>query len=689
MTRPAASASAPAKRASPPVAVGSPNRLVAVIGIAGVAALAVITLASPGATRMFAWPWTLAYATALAAPVLSLIARAFDRHQPLALPAPTWTGVAAASALVIVASALASPHRGPSLLGGAPLLAALAFFFVAFDWLQTGEARAEQLVHGLGIFFAAAAIVSLALWASDLPGRAAAEIFSARNPYPLGHSNYTAGLALLALPWFARLGLRSPRPMSYAWAGGIALALTMLFTSGSRGGLLGLAVLTLGALIAAPLDRPRKIYLGVGLVLIGLALALANPRTRAMFQPAPPTAELNISNLQRSSMLTAGLRMGADRPLLGWGPGTTPLVYPRYRAGLEGGVENVLQLHSLPVQLWAELGVFSLVCAAGFVVLVARHARREPTAALAVTGYAVLALTDWQLDVPVFAFAVAVCVALLATPAEQCHALRDTAPRLARVLTGAAALVAFAIVTLLGHRDPTPEMNVRALALAQDPANAGPAAALLRESLALNPDQEIAHFNLGWLLVVRDPAAAEKHFLSAARLVPDKGGVYLGLGLARLNQTLATSAAHAFALECLNDPAFLRSPWWREPPIAAQRDATRAEFLRLIASAKKNLPAGSWAAAQLDRLIALAPDLGNVPAGPERTFFRERTGYPVLMRDLDLSTPTDLYPVREVQPEAALVAHTGTVVDRSMAPLPAKGWLPTPLLRQLLDAPRE
>ena len=48
--------------------------------------------------------------------------------------------------------------------------------------------------------------------------------------------------------------------------------------------------------------------------------------------------------------------------------------------------------------------------------------------------------------------------------------------------------------------------------------------ALLRESLALNPDQEIAHFNLGWLLVVRAPAEAERHFLAAARLVPDKGG---------------------------------------------------------------------------------------------------------------------------------------------------------------------
>jgi tetratricopeptide (TPR) repeat protein len=236
-------------------------------------------------------------------------------------------------------------------------------------------------------------------------------------------------------------------------------------------------------------------------------------------------------------------------------------------------------------------------------------------------------------------------------------------------------LVLLALVTLLGRRDPAPELNLRALALARDPAQAEPAAALLRASLALNPDQEIAHFNLGWLLLVRDPAAAEKHFLAAAQLVPDKGGVYLGLGLARLNQHRPADAVRAFALEGLNDPAFLTSPWWREPAVAAQRGAARAEFARLAALAAALVPAGSGPARQLARVAALAPTLGEVPAGPERSFFRARTGYPVLMRNLDLPTPVDLYPVRE----SAAPAPAGR---------PAKGWLPSPVLRQLLDAPR-
>jgi tetratricopeptide (TPR) repeat protein len=560
------------------------------------------------------------------------------------------------------------------LLACSPLLAGLALFFVLFDWLQDDAANSDKLILALGIFFAVTALASLTLWANDLTQRAPGEIFSARNPYPLGHSNYTAGLALLALPWFGRLGLRASRPASYAWAAAIALALAMLFTSASRGGLLGLAALTLGALAIAPLDRSRKIYLGVGLVFIGLAIALANPRTRAMFSPTPPDAELSQSNLQRSAMLTAGWRMGLDRPLLGWGPGATPLVYPNYRAGLEGGVENVLQLHSTPVQLWAELGAPAVISALGFIGLVMLNLRREPSAGLALLGYGAFALTDWQLDVPIFSLAVAACAALLAAPSEG-----STRPGR---IAGFSALAALALVVLLGHRDPAPELNVRALALARDPAKTEQAITLLRESLALNPDQEIAHFNLGWLLVVRSPAEAEKHFRAAAQLVPDKGGVYFGLGLARLNQPQSVGAARAFAVECLNDPAFLASPWWREAPVAAQRDATRAEFARLAALAKTLLPPHSWIGRQLDEVAVLAPTLGVVPAGDERTYFRERTGYPVLMRNLDLPTPVDLYPVRELVPDPKVVQYQSVVAP----PLPPKGWLPSTLLLRLLDA---
>jgi O-antigen ligase len=666
-----------------------------VVGIIGFVCLATITLASPGATRMFAWPWSLACAGALLAPVLLLMLRAFDQRQPLVLPARAWTGTAFAFAAVVLASALASPHRGPSLLWSAPLLSGVAFFFVAFDALQTGEAHRRCLANLAGLFCAVTVLTSLGLWLAGLGDHSFAEIVGARNPYPLGHSNYTAGFALLALPCLAILAWRMRGTLRAAWTVAAALALATLVTSGSRGGLLGLGALALAALTLAPFEAKKKIRIGATFAVVGLALALAHPRTRAMFASADPAAPPNVSNVQRAAMLTAGWRMGVDRPLLGWGPGITPLVYPRYRAGLDGGAENVLQLHSLPAQLWAELGLAGVACALALAVLAIRAAgtvchplddklphlssetdsdvchlmddKLRTAAAIALAGYAVFALTDWQLDVPVFAFAVASCAALLAKPTP--------AGTRTRRLTGAAVLIALALIALVGRRDFTPEINVRALALARDPTQAGRAAELFRESLALNPDQELVHFNLGWLLVVSDPAAAEKHFAAAAHLVPDKGGVYFGLGLARLNQGRRDDAtARALALECLNDPAFLSSPWWREPAIAAMRDATEAEFARLTGRAGALLPSEGWTAKQLRRVAALAPTLGRVPAGAERTYRRERTGYPVLMRNLDLPTPVDLFAVREV------TAPVG-------ASLPPKGWLPSPILLQLLDVP--
>src|SRR6185295_4156674 len=143
---------------------------------------------------------------------------------------------------------------------------------------------------------------------------------------------------------------------------------------------------------------------------------------------------------------------------------------------------------------------------------------------------------------------------------------------------GIVILLALTVLGVFGRRDPTPSMNTHALELARDPAKHLDAIALLQESLRLNRDQEIAHFNLGWLLVVSEPAAAEEHFVAAARLVPDKGGVYFGLGLARLNQGQRDNAARAFALECLNDPAFLVSPWWKTSALRETRTNTLARL---------------------------------------------------------------------------------------------------------------
>ena len=677
-------------------------RPVAALGVFGLAGLLLITLASPGATRMHAWPWTWVYAAVLLVPALLIVARAYDARQPLHLPSRAWTITACAFAAVVLGSAWASPWRGPALLWSAPLLAAIAVFFLVFDGLQTGPAplRRAQLLTGAGIFLAVVALAGNGLWLAGLLQHPGGDVWSARNPYPLGHSNYTAGLALLMLPLFTALALRDRGLRRAGWLAAVALAAALLLTSGSRGGFIGLAVLGLVHVPALARALRLNLWLVVTVMAVVLVAVLAlNPRTRTLLAGSAARATLQASDVQRSAMLDGGLAMGRHRPLLGWGPGTTPLAYPLYRRELAGGAENVLQLHNTPVQLLAELGASGLLVSLVLLGLALAASWASPDSRrvlLALSGYAIFTLTDWQLDVPVFAFALAAAGALL-VPATKPAFPRG---RFAVAVTTFAALI---LIGLWGRPDPTPELNVRALALARDAAQVDAAIALLSQSLALNSDQEIAHFNLGWLLVVRDPAAAARHFLAAARLVPDKGGVYFGLGLARLNQGQREGAVRAFALECINDPVFLTSPWWKNPAVGETRGAVTALTLQLLADYPRTL-ADSPSAREAAYLAALIRWLGgSVPpaeilaaansparaayfarrpappdftAAPARLYRRERTGYPVLMRNLDLATPVDLFDVQE----------NSLATGELRFLFPAKGWLPTPLLRAWLNS---
>lgn len=692
------------------------RRLEPFLATLGLAALLAVTVASPGATRMHAWPWSAVAAIASLAPAFLLLRRAFNRFHPLALPSLGWCLALLAAAAGIVASALASPYRGPAVLWSAPLLAGIAAFFVIFDWVHRepadAPARRQQLLTGSGIFLGMVALTSLGLWLAHLPALDIRAIFAARNPFPLGHSNYTAGLALLMLPCFWALAVRDRGGWRLAWAFSALLAIALLLTSGSRGGFLGLAALAL--LQVRTIARTLRVRLPVvflGGTLVFAALVYGNPRLRA----ALSGDELKLSDVQRRAMLHAGWQMGKDRPLLGWGPGTTPLVYPRYRAMLDGGAENVLQLHCTPVQIWAEFGGVNLLAALALALLAIRAARAFTAGSnllLALGGYAVFSFTDWQFDVPLFAAALAAALAFLAPAArrelayqswfslgERSWAVRwrEDPPAVRRVL-GVMTLLALTTLAVFGRRDPTPPLNTRALELARDPAKAGEAIELLRESLRLNPAQEIAHFNLGWLLVVSDPAAAETHFAAAARLVPDKGGVYFGLGLARLNQGRHDEAARAFALECLNDPAFLVSPWWRAAGVRETRTNTLARLVQYQALVLAALPANSPLRdeARYARELALWIGTGAPvvhPNSPARAAYfekqpsppafetasitgyrRERTGYPVLMRNLDLPTPVDLFDVQE----------NPLALGEYRFLFPAKGWLASPLLPALL-----
>jgi hypothetical protein len=253
---------------------------------------------------------------------------------------------------------------------------------------------------------------------------------------------------------------------------------------------------------------------------------------------------------------------------------------------------------------------------------------------------------------------------------------------------------AFRSLIVPGEGDTVPSdatLNSIALILAdpraygvEAPADPAKAVEMLRASLARDSDQEIAHFNLGWLLLQADPASAAQHFREAARLVPDKGGVYLGLSLALLAQGQSQEAGVAVAAEMVNDPAFCASPMWNLPAFAP----ARGSILRMAVLQLESIAPGDERARKIASIFLwLAGDTEAAEPGGRFTredfspslksavgVRRQRTAYPLVMRNADMPAPVDLQVV---------IDDAGT--RRKLAPLfPPKGWLTGPQLRKLL-----
>ena len=629
----------------PPLA----RRIPALIAIAGLVLLAAFTWIERGPSLALLWPWHL-YAQLLALlPALWLLAQLAVTGEFRRFGGLLDIGLLGFAGITI-ASALVSDRReiATSMLPIA--LVPVVLTYGLHQWLGADPAgRRKRLAEFGGLFLACATAVALGgwLWFRALPALAAggslAAILDGRNDWLLGHTVYTAGLALLCTTWLGGLAFERAGRSRLLCALGAMLGLILLFTSGSRSGFIGLAAWS-GWLLWTE-TRRRRWSMGrtATLTLVVLAaagaFALLHPRSRLIVREWHNSGTLNMGDRQRLAMAEFGLIALQERPLLGFGPGTTPLVYPAYRARLSGGVETALQLHSTPMQWLADSGTPALLAA----VLVAAALwwrRKHETATFScgtLLAYSALALTDYQLDLPLFAFALGTLLALCAqrqTAPEPRHAAARTVASIGIPL--AAALVAYAATQVpplrarasfalaiesLGQGDVagfetgmaeahrlsprnTYYLNLHACILAAVqayptwflPVDFGPdrkdrADALLRRSLEVDPCQELPHTHLAWHLLDTAPAEAIAHFRAAAQLIPDKGSLYFGQALVQLHLGRIDQASRALALELLNDPAFVTSPEW----------------VRLAAVPGLVSTARHAAADELDRLAAAVP----------------------------------------------------------------------------------
>lgn len=603
------------------------------VAVAGLGTLAWVTLFHPSASRIYTWPMSAAVTALWLLPIATLLTL-LRRAPAWRLPPSTVSVGLLGLTIATVSSAALSPFAQASLPRIWPTLGGVSLYLLLHHACAgenaASEARAARIARILGFAGVLFSLTSLVEWSQGswpLP-------WGSRNTAPFGHSIYTAGAAVFVLPWIVLQTLLTRGVLRGVCVLGASATVVVLIGTSSRGGVLALAatgaVAAVLVLVRSHWTRPQKLLLVLGLCAVGLVVVFTNPRLRelAIHRRWPEVAR--ESNEQRRAMFEAGLRLGQTRPLLGWGPGTVPLAYPHVRAALDGGTENILQLHNTPAQVFATtggLGFLSLLLILAGTAASALRARRTPiayAAAASLFGYGLFSLTDHQLDLPVFGAMAAASLALLT-------AQNPTSPRrlppgairigfgvLLVVGSGLAARSTFldlrarqlyerALTALSENRpddylraldaatsatphDPFFDHQAAAWLLEQRPLVREPAkqSALTREaitrlerSLATGAHREYPHFNLGWLLLDTQPAEAARHFIAVVRCVPDKGGVYFGLGLAFNAQGNPTAARRCFALELINDPRQLTAPAWELPALAALRPAVQEEAIQL------------------------------------------------------------------------------------------------------------
>ncbi|WP_460193585.1 O-antigen ligase family protein [Thermosynechococcus sp. FA-CM-4201] len=620
------------------------------LGLLTAAGYAFFTLLPDSHSLMVAWPWVLLWQAALGVPLLWFLqVLAYQRRvQPLG------NGFDGVVLLLLLALAIsgtwsAFPHQarwyGWALLGG------IAVLYPLGAWLRTPERR-WQIVRFQGYLTALVILVSLGLWLGTtiapaifdtpqgLTPHLNVDTLELRNWAPFGHQNYVAGYLLLALPLVGLLAIEAETSepwwrSRWFWMAVLLLGLVTLYTTFSRGGGLGLLamVIPLGVGWIWYYRRQRRSWWGF-LALVGLAVvALANDRLRrslvALLQGGQGS-ELAY----RWITSIVGWQMGAAHPLKGNGLGSVPLWYQHYRPGWAGReAEWIYQLHSTPVQLWAELGLWGmavLLLGVGLLVYwVIRYRRwwpnleqREQRLAialyLALWGYGVLSLTDFQLDNVgiggLFLIELTLLTTLIRTGQGQPPPKRLRV-RWALSLVGVGLGIILMMVGWLTpiHRawasssegflallETPPDWNrfTEKLFHAQELApwesyyplqlgwnygqrgmmadNPEARTNLLRTAMVnfekgieLSPYLEFGYSNLAWLYW-RDAnfGAAALTFAKAAQLVPAKRGNFLGLGLALIGENQPQLATEALTLEVLRYPLFITSPAWRVAPLA-------------------------------------------------------------------------------------------------------------------------
>lgn len=348
---------------------------------------------------------------------------------------PLFLPMAAFGALILVQLVFRTSAYPHDTLSEALLYVAYAIlcFLAAQTLLRSSQARiiaAMFAVYGV-------VVASLALLQGIAPN---GKLYWIREPRlggwiygPYVNHNHYAGLMELLVPVPLVLSLSHLAEEKERIAAGIAAAIMTgtVFLSGSRGGMLAIFVEFI--VLALVLMRRRKrmrIAIGVvafAAVFVSLIAWLGGKELTTRITSISSEARTEISGGTRLSIDRDALRMFHRKPILGWGLGSFPVVYPQFRSFYTNFFVN--EAHNDYLQLLAELGVLGFITMVWFQFVMYRTALKkignwtsEVTGSLSLacilgcTGILVHSLFDFNLQIPANAAIFYVFCTLAAAP---------------------------------------------------------------------------------------------------------------------------------------------------------------------------------------------------------------------------------------------------------------------------------
>jgi O-antigen ligase len=234
------------------------------------------------------------------------------------------------------------------------------------------------------------------------------------GPY-VNHNHY-AGLMemLVPIPLVVALTRLARQKERMAAAVAAAVMAGTIFLSGSRGGMLALLaeLVVLGVVLVKQRRGWRPaLRLGAFLVIVIVLLAWIGGEELARRMATIETAHSDITEDMRLQINRDGLRMFLSRPVLGWGLGAFPVVYPQFRSFYTNFFVN--QAHDDYLQLLVEMGLLGFGTMIWFLIVLYRRAVRKVgnwssdvsgaatlACILGLTGILVHSTVDFNLQIP-------------------------------------------------------------------------------------------------------------------------------------------------------------------------------------------------------------------------------------------------------------------------------------------------